>query len=122
MSGEVWGAAANAVLLAACLVLAAAYVRLRSRCAAVVRASGRAQNLTGLTAQAMEIHDNIVQGLTTAKLALEMDDRVTTMRALDETLIGARRIISDLLAGDPRAGALRAGDLRRGQAAGVNDT
>ena len=121
MSVDGWGAVANAVLVLACVVLAAAYLRLRSRCAALDRAGGGTEDLQGLTAQAMEIHDNIVQGLTTAKLALEMNDRVTTMRALDETLIGARRIISELLAGDRRAGGLRAGDLRRGEAAGVND-
>ena len=68
--------------------------------------------------QALEIQDNIVQGLTTAKLALEMDDRDTALRALDETLVSARRIISTLLAGTPAEHRLEAGDLRRNEPAG----
>jgi hypothetical protein len=50
--------------------------------------------------QAMEINDNIVQGLTVAKLALELDQTVESHRALDDTLVKARGIISDLLGED----------------------
>ena len=48
--------------------------------------------------QALEIHDDIVQGIVVAKLARSLDDDGELDRALDATLVKARAIVSDLLA------------------------
>jgi hypothetical protein len=62
-------------------------------------------------AQALEINDNIVQGLTVAQMALAMDRTEESAEALSETLAKARHIISDLL-GEAKTD-LQAGDLVR---------
>jgi PAS domain S-box-containing protein len=59
--------------------------------------------------QAIEINDNILQGLVLAKYALERGDHEAHERALENTLTEARRIIDDLLS---EAG-VRSGELRR---------
>lgn len=46
--------------------------------------------------QALMIHDNVVQGLLTAKLSLELGETETGMVALEETLHAARRIMCEL--------------------------
>jgi signal transduction histidine kinase len=61
--------------------------------------------------QALEINDNIVQGLTVAQMALAMDRTEESAEALSETLKKARSIISDLL-GEANT-ELHAGDLVR---------
>jgi PAS domain S-box-containing protein len=59
--------------------------------------------------QALEINDNILQGLVLAQYALERGDTETHERALASTLAEARRIISDLLS----QAQVRSGELRR---------
>jgi signal transduction histidine kinase len=66
--------------------------------------------------QAMEINDNIVQGLTVAKLSLELNRTDDTLTALDETLQNARGIISELL-GEDDDKQIEAGELVRAHAA-----
>ena len=72
--------------------------------------------------QALEIHDNVVQGLALAKLSFELGDDATGRAALEETLEAARRLVSDLL-GDEDEGAptvdLTDGALRRVAPAGL---
>ena len=56
--------------------------------------------------QALELHDSIVQGLTVAKLALDMQWEEKADEAIAQTLKNARQIVSDLLGaaesrGDP---------------------
>jgi hypothetical protein len=70
--------------------------------------------------QALEINDDIVQGLAEAKLALQLDEREQSEAALTVTLAAASRIITDLL-GESDETRLGAGDLRRSTAAGVTD-
>jgi signal transduction histidine kinase len=66
--------------------------------------------------QALEINDNVVQGLAIAKYALDAGDEAKAYEAVARTLTSARGIISDLLGGeDP--GHLGPGDLVRGEAA-----
>lgn len=61
--------------------------------------------------QALQINDDIVQGLTVAKLSLEMGREAESVEALRTTLISARALITDLLEGqDP---ALAQGSARR---------
>jgi mannitol-specific phosphotransferase system IIBC component len=65
--------------------------------------------------QALEINDNVVQGLSIAKYALDAGDEVKAYEAVSQTLVSARTIISDLLGGADRH--LGPGDLVRGEAA-----
>jgi len=67
--------------------------------------------------QALEINDNIVQGLATAKLSLELDQREMTREALESTLASARNLITDLLGDVAEKQTFEAGDLRRSRAA-----
>ena len=47
--------------------------------------------------QALEINDNIVQGLAVAKYAFDLGDHEKAMRAVEGTLAAARAIIGDLV-------------------------
>jgi signal transduction histidine kinase len=71
--------------------------------------------------QALEIHDNIVQGLAEARLALQLDERQQAEQALTATLAAARDIITDLLDESGDQTRLGAGDLRRSTAVGPTD-
>lgn len=59
--------------------------------------------------QALEIHDNVVQGLARAKLALDLSRGDEGTAALDDTLAASKRIITELLGEKDIA----PGDLRR---------
>jgi PAS domain S-box-containing protein len=63
--------------------------------------------------QAMDIHDNIVQGLTVAAMALELGDPAKGADAVASTLAVARGIVSSLLASEDEGLDLHPGDLRR---------
>lgn len=70
--------------------------------------------------QALELNDNIVQGLTASTWLLEMDDVPQALQAMRRTLASARRMMEDLL--DDEQAAIRPGRLRRSRpvpAAGV---
>ncbi|MCU1600273.1 MAG: hypothetical protein JWO22_982 [Frankiales bacterium] len=67
--------------------------------------------------QALEINDNIVQGLATAKLALELDQHAVTREALESTLASARGLITELLGDVAERQTFEPGDLRRSKAA-----
>lgn len=56
---------------------------------------------------ALDIHDNIVQGLAEAQLALDVGRPEQAREAVERTLAQARRIVTELL------GDVRPGDLRR---------
>lgn len=71
--------------------------------------------------QALQINDNVVQGLTVAKYAQEMDRPEQAADAIDRTLEAARRIISDLLKERTDEKPLGPGDLVREESAGVSD-
>ena len=63
--------------------------------------------------QALEINDNVVQGLTVAKYALDAGDYEDAKRAVEKTLGAARQIITHLLDEGPEDLRLVAGDLVR---------
>jgi len=90
---------------------------MRSRLPALVGRSTRFEDSLERERQALEIHDNVVQGLATAKLAFELNETERGMSALEQTLAGARRIITDLL-DTPRELPLDPGELRRDRPAG----
>lgn len=55
---------------------------------------------------ALDIHDNIVQGLAEAQLAFDIGRPEQAREAVDRTLAQARRIVTDLM-GQPGPGDLR---------------
>lgn len=65
--------------------------------------------------QALQINDNIVQGITVGKYALEMGRLDIAAEALESTLAGAKEIVNDLLKGDGEA--IEPGSLLRSEPA-----
>jgi hypothetical protein len=95
-------------------VIAIRYWLLRSRFPALVRGAAVFEDLTTRRSEALEIHDQVVQELATAKLALEVGDRDRGMAALERGLASSRGIVSTLIGEDRTAGpAATAGRLRR---------
>lgn len=64
--------------------------------------------------QALDLNDEVVQGLAVAKLALESNDHETGLRAVAATLERAKAIVGRLLDEREQQGPLEPGDLRRG--------
>lgn len=63
--------------------------------------------------QALEINDNVVQGLTVAKYAFSLGDPEKGQQAVDDTLESAKAIISDLLREIQPGEEMRPGSLVR---------
>jgi PAS domain S-box-containing protein len=69
------------------------------------------RELEASRSQALQINDDIVQGITVAKYALEMGRLDIAAEAMESTLAGAKGIVRDLLSDD--AGELGNGGLLR---------
>ena len=89
------------------------YFMLRSRFPALVRGAALFEDLRERQRQALDIHDNIVQGLATAKLSFEMDHYDEGMAAVERTLTASRALITGLLGEEGSGVELGPGDLRR---------
>lgn len=100
-------------------VVAVYFYTLRSRFAVVYRGAALCEDMAKREAQALELHDNVVQGLAQAKLALDMGDRDEGRRVLETTLRASQRIITSLLGKEGSEVALGPGDLRRATPADV---
>ena len=83
------------------------YFSLRNRFPALVRGAALFEDMRERQRQALEIHDNVVQGVATAKMALELGDTQRAAAALDTTLGRAKGIISELLGDAPLEAKLR---------------
>jgi hypothetical protein len=90
--------------------VAAYYVGLRRTYGSLMQGAQLFDDLRRRERQALEINDDILQGLVVAKMALELDQRDTAVAALDTSIASASRIISSLL--DPEERPLAAGLLR----------
>ena len=97
--------------------VAVAYLSLRSRLGPLLRGAMIAEDLRHRQRQAIEINDEVLQGLVVAKLAFETGDGDAAQRALDDTMLAARSIVTELLGDEGSDLELRAGDLRRTHAA-----
>jgi hypothetical protein len=95
------------------------YLSLRGSYASVLRGAQMFEDLRVRERQALEINDNIVQGLTVAKYALTMGADEQSRQAIEETLRRARTIITDLLGEPGGATGIGPGDLRRETPAAV---
>lgn len=76
------------------------YWMMRRRFPALVSGAAVFEDLRGRQRRALEIHDNVVQGLVRAKMALELDQNREGEQAVDDTLAKARGIITELLGKD----------------------
>jgi PAS domain S-box-containing protein len=63
--------------------------------------------------RAIEINDDVVQSVSAARMALDLDRLDDVREALTNALVASRRVVNDLLAGDGEKRALRPGGLRR---------
>lgn len=93
------------------------YWTLRRTYGALMSGAKLFEDLRERQRQALEINDNIVQGLATAKLALELDQTQVSKEALEATLASARGLITDLLGEVSDQPTFAPGDLRRSRAA-----
>ncbi len=67
--------------------------------------------------QALEINDNIVQGLAVAKYSFDLGQTDKAREAIEGTLVAARSIISELIDDEESDTPLEAGSLTRDHAA-----
>lgn len=79
---------------------------------AAEEAAHRAEQAAAQQRQALELNDDIVQGLATVRLALMSGEEELAMETLDRTIGAARSIISQLLAAKVEGG-IRPGDMVR---------
>lgn len=108
------------VIDGATAVVAIWYFTLRGRFPALVRGSALFEDMQVRQRQALEIHDNIVQGLVKAKLSIEAGQTESGRKELDDTIEASRKIMSDLLGDAGRSRPLRPGELIRKNAHGAN--
>jgi len=95
------------------------YLSLRGSYASVLRGAQLFEDMKVRERQALEINDNIVQGLSVAKYALDQGEDAKSQKAVEETLKKARLIITELLGEEGSEVALGPGDLRRKRPASV---
>jgi len=111
-----WEAVAIDLVAAAAAVY---YLTMRRTYGSLMRGAKLFEDIKERQRQALEINDNIVQGLAVAQLALALDDRERSQEALENTLLKARSIITELLGETSSEVRLGPGDLRRRMAAEI---
>lgn len=95
------------------------YFFLRRRFPALLQGTAMYEDLDRRRRHALDIHDNIVQQLATAKLALETGHQEMGMDALSRGLESSKLIITDLIGDDLTSTATSdPGGLRRVDSAG----
>lgn len=113
-----WPSVAWAILGAG---VALFYLSLRGSYASVLRGAQLFEDRKVRERQALEINDNIVQGLTVAKYALDQGKDDTSKRAVEDTLKKARTLITELLGEQGSETELaKPGELRRQRPATVS--
>jgi hypothetical protein len=95
------------------------YLTLRGSYVSVLRGAQMFEDLKVRQRQALEINDNIVQGLTVAQYHLERGKNQHSRAAIEETLRQAQRLITDLLGERGSEVELGPGDLKRTEKAQV---
>jgi signal transduction histidine kinase len=94
-------------------IVAVYFYTLRSRFAVVYKGAALCEDMEKRERQAMEMHDNIVQGLAHAKMALDLGERAEGYKAIDDTLAASRRIMTEVLGREGSGIELGPGDIRR---------
>jgi hypothetical protein len=89
------------------------YLSLRGRYSALLSGPTLFEDIKERQRQALEINDDIVQGLTTVLYATELGDTATARAAAQRALTASRHIIAELVGGEESPLRLEAGELRR---------
>jgi hypothetical protein len=84
------------------------YWTLRRTYAPLMRGAQLFEDMRQREQQALELNDNVLQGLVVAKMALELGQKERATTALESSIASASHMISDLLGAQPkRDGLLR---------------
>lgn len=110
-----WEAASWDIITAAVGIY---YWTLRRTYAPLMRGAKLFDDMRQREQQALELNDNVLQGLVVAKMALELGQRETATNALESSISSASRMISDLLGSQPARGE---SGLLRTKAASIGD-
>lgn len=94
-------------------MIAVWYFMLRGRFPALVRGAALFEDMRVRQRQALDIHDNVVQGLVKAKMSIELGETTQGAREIDESLAASRKIMSDLLGDAAKSKPIQPGDLVR---------
>lgn len=78
-------------------VIAIWYLSLRNRFKVVWRGAALFDDMRERQVRALDIHDDIVQNLTEAQLALDRGERERALELIEETLEDSKYIITDIL-------------------------
>lgn len=81
------------------------YWTLRRTYSSLMHGAQLFQDFQQREAQALEINDNVLQGLVVARMALDLDESERAKAALDTAIGSASRMITDLLGSDRSAPA-----------------
>jgi hypothetical protein len=92
------------------------YWTLRRSYAPLMRGAKLFEDLRQREQQALELNDNVLQGLVVAKMALDLGQPAKAQEALETSIASASRMITDLLGPDRRSSS--AGLLRSSAALG----
>lgn len=95
------------------------YLSLRGSYHSVLRGAALFEDMKARERQAVEINDNIVQGLSVAKYALDQGKDEQSREAIEDSLKKARELITELLGEKGTEVELGPGDLRRERPAAV---
>jgi hypothetical protein len=95
------------------------YLTLRGSYASVLRGAQMFEDMKVRQRQALDVNDNIVQGLTVAKYELDRGEDSRSREAIEETLRKSRALITELLGERHSEVELGPGDLRRSDSAAV---
>jgi hypothetical protein len=95
------------------------YLSLRGSYASVLRGAQMFEDMKVRQRQALDVNDNIVQGLTVAKYELDRGQDARSREAIEETLRKSRELITELLGERHSEVELGPGALRRSESAAV---
>jgi signal transduction histidine kinase len=98
------------------------YWTLRRQYGSLMRGAALFNDLKERERQALQLHDEVVQGLVVAKMALDLDQRDRSREALSATLESASQIINDLIGKSREDLRMGPGDLVRERAADLPTT
>jgi len=98
------------------------YWTLRRQYGSLMRGAALFNDLKERERQALQLHDEVVQGLVVAKMALDLDQTDQSKDALTATLASASQIINDLIGKQRDDVRLGAGDLVRERPADLGTT
>ena len=98
------------------------YWTLRRHYGSLMRGAALFDDLKERERQALQLHDEVVQGLVVAKMALDLDRKDQSQEALAATLTSASQIINDLIGKSHDDIRLGAGDLVRERPADLGST